>query len=559
MIGLSENKTFFESGNKFFCLYLIFVVVYLGAQMFQGLSYLDIGMYMSGYQYFNEDPYASYFLGQWILTYNLTSALCKVFSIDSYIGLRVMHLVYVLVSQMIVYFYLKRYISKRSIIVGLFVTTLAHYGSYTEINYNDYSAVLLLLSILSFHCGSNKNKAWLIVLSGVIVGISIFFRIVNITFIGIPLLSLLISLKWDVKMKPVRRVVFFYMGVLVGIIGTLAILKVQNLLDVFALTFADIFIISADNGDPHGLLFVMRSLYNLYSNLLANAVYITLLWLMIRQTMEIQRSLVRLTMFGVIVILTFVIMHFSYFPSNITMAICIIGSVALFFAYYKVETSLAHLILLSLYLPLILPFGSNAEPSFYGKEICFLTLPLSVYVLFDALTKCLEQKQNELRALLYKSSAGFLLAVLSVGFIFYNITHKQMEEGNRLSCRYMVNNSRTCYILTTGENASMYNHLVNELSTYVPKESYMICSFSLPMVSILECRPWAVYSTVYSTDKMNDRYIDVAWKHTGKLPYVLLDDEDLSTGYKHILDKLSLIKSYRKVWTDGKYSLYYYK
>ena len=74
------------SGSAYpFILYILFVTVYLGAQMFQGFSWLDIGFYMSGYQHFTDEPYVSYFLGQWLLSFQLTSWLCKAFSIDSYL------------------------------------------------------------------------------------------------------------------------------------------------------------------------------------------------------------------------------------------------------------------------------------------------------------------------------------------------------------------------------------------------------------------------------------------------------------------------------------------
>ena len=106
------------SSHKAFSIYLLFAALFLGVQMFQGLSYLDIGMYMSGYQHFTSDPYASYFLGQWILTYDVTSALCKLFSINSFLGLRLLHLVYVLITQTVVYLYLRQYISTKSIIIS---------------------------------------------------------------------------------------------------------------------------------------------------------------------------------------------------------------------------------------------------------------------------------------------------------------------------------------------------------------------------------------------------------------------------------------------------------
>ena len=154
--------------------------------------------------------------------------------------------------------------------------------------------------------------------------------------------------------------------------------------------------------------------------------------------------------------------------------------------------------MISLFLPFVMPVGSNAEPSFYGKETCFLTLPLVMYVLFEELMPKKEQ--------LERRAAMCMIGVLGAGLLFFNLTHKQMEEGNRIACRYTVDSQLTRGILTTKENADMYNYLIREVKPHIRQGSYMICSFSLPAVSILDCKPWAVYSTVYSTDRMNIFY-----------------------------------------------------
>lgn len=108
---------------------------------------------MSGYQHYVENPYVLNFIALWSMTFSLTGLLCRVFSIDTYLGLRVIHLVYVVLMQTAVYLYLRRYIKTRYIIAGLVLATLAHFGSYTEMNYNDYSAGLFMLSVMSFHHG----------------------------------------------------------------------------------------------------------------------------------------------------------------------------------------------------------------------------------------------------------------------------------------------------------------------------------------------------------------------------------------------------------------------
>lgn len=553
-------------GPAAFILYLLFVAVYLGAQMFQGFSWLDIGMYMSGYRHFTSDPYASYFLGQWILTYDLTSSLCRIFSIDSFMGLRILHLVYVLVMQTAVYLFLRRRIPHEYIIGGLLVATLAHFGAYTEINYNEYSALLLTLSIMSLHAGASGNRPWLVVAAGMAAGIAVFFRIVNITYIGLPLLSCLVSLRWRLQMSPLRRILLFYAGMAAGAGIVVVILWRQGLLGILQLTISDIAGISADKGDTHGMLYVMRSMYNLYSEVLANCAYLVLLSLMLYKSRSIANRLLRRLLTSLTFVLTLVMMNFSFFPSNITMAICLLGCVPLFFGWGKASGKFSHLYIMSLYLPLVFPVGSNAEPSFYGKELCFLTLPLALYELLDVVAL------REIRRIptatgmpypvfawmrdRYRKPMVWLLAMISAGFVFFNATHKQMEDGNRIASHYTIDTELTRGILTTADNARTYNYLMKELHPVVRPGSYMICSFSLPMVSLLECRPWAVYSTVYSTDSMNSRYIRVAWQHTRRLPYLLLDKECPLAGYGHILKELSRIRPYRMVWTDGRYQLY---
>lgn len=576
-----------------FAAYLLFVAVFLGVQMFQGFSWLDIGMYMSGVEHFNSDPYASAFLGQWIMTYNVTGWLCRWLSVDSFMGLRVMHLIYVLIAQTIVYIYMIRYMPRRYALLGLLLTTLAHYGSYTELNYNDYSAFLLMLSLMAFHEGAVRNRRWLILAAGIASGAAVFFRIVNITYAAIPLLSCLLSMRWQVAMKPCRRLLFFYIGMAAGMLAMLALLWMQGLLGVFAITVGDVFGIFTDKGDSHGMLYVMRSLYNLYAGIVANAVFLILMWLIVRQAFRQQGRSVRFILLGVAFVLTLLMMNFSYFPSNITMGVCLMGCLAL---YFRGDTSpsLAHLYMMSLFMPLVMPAGSNAEPSFYGKELCFLALPLSLGLVAsavrssafgNALTGGAGEVKHTLKDNINTSSTDintpntdiktpsadisvpiadirplwWSYGIVAFGLLFFNFAHKQMEDGNRMACRYAIDSALTRGILTTADNAGMHNYLLRELRPRVPRGSYMICQFSLPMVSLMECRPWAVYSTVYSTDRMNSRYISVAWQHTHCLPYVLIDRESELPGYVHILRQLNKIRPYRRVWTDGRYELYYVK
>ncbi len=554
------GRTFGNLAGVPFALYLLFAALYLGVQMFQGFSFLDIGMYSMGYGNFVSDPYASCYLGQWIMTYDVTFWLCRLLGIHGFIGLRIMHLALILVTQTVVYLFLRRYIDRKYIIVGLLLATLSHYGAYTELTYNDYSAFLLLVSLLSFHSGVERERGWMVFASGFVAGMAVFFRAVNITYIGIPLVSCLAGLVWKFGMGMRRRIVLFYSGMAAGMAAIVCLLYVQGLLPVLRMTVADIVSISADKSDSHGVMTIMRKTYELYTNVLGNMTALALFSVIVCFALSCRRKALRALLLLVSSLLILFVMNFSYYSSIMAMAICVAGTLAMTSAARNgnVSSQFAHLFIMSMYMPLVMPIGSNAEPSFYGKELCFLSLPMAMYALLQLLPSSFSTGSAELKQRINCAVSVVMIAV-SAGFVAFNVLHKQMEDGNRLNCRYTIDSPLTNGIMTTQGNAEMYSHLLRDVKPLVPKGSYMICNFSLPAVTLLECKPWAVYSTVYSTDRMNDRYIEVAWQHTRKLPYLLLDKECPFPGYSHIFERLNAIAPYSKVWTDGRLSLYYAK
>lgn len=532
-----------------FIIYSVFATVYLGIQMFQGFSYLDIGFYMSGYQHFNDDPYVSYFLGQWLLSFNLTSALCRLFSINTYLGLRILHLLFIIISQTVIYFYLKRYINRHFIISGLLLATLAHFGSYTEINYNDYSVGLLTLSIMAYHYGYANNRMKAIIQSGIFAGVSFYFRIVNITFIGIPFLAWLISHRYKSAIKTRNQFFGFFSGIIAACCATTVLLYYNGMLDVFTMTLTDLFTRSSDPQDPHGVKAIIINLYDLYKGQIQGFCVIALLTFLIAFNYIKNKGAIRTIITIVLSLLIIPNIYLWESPSNITVGICL-SALFFLFAGRDVNPQTASLYLLSLFIPVIFPIGSNAGPDFYGKDMCFLTLPVSLCIIGEGIGTL----KAEYRKAAYKA-LHISFAFICIAMIYTNINRPMMEEGTRTQCRYTINSPLTRHIYTTEENASLNNYLIDKVKPLIPAQSYLICNFSIPMISLLECKPYAVYSTVFTSNVMNRRYIDAAYKHSGRLPYLLIDQDNNSDKDKYVEDYLYGIKPYRTIWTDGRYVL----
>ena len=532
-----------------FIIYSVFATVYLGIQMFQGFSYLDIGFYMSGYQHFNDDPYVSYFLGQWLLSFNLTSALCRLFSINTYLGLRILHLLFIIISQTVIYFYLKRYINRHFIISGLLLATLAHFGSYTEINYNDYSVGLLTLSIMAYHYGYANNRMKAIILSGILAGVSFYFRIVNVTFIGIPFLAWLISHRYKSAIRTRYQFFGFFSGIIAACCATTVLLYYNGMLDVFTMTLTDLFTRSSDPQDPHGVKAIIINLYDLYKGQIQGFSVIALLTFLIAFNDIKNKGAIRTIITIVLSLLIIPNIYLWESPSNITVGICL-SALFFLFAGRDVNPQTASLYLLSLFIPVIFPIGSNAGPDFYGKDMCFLTLPVSLCIIGEGIGTL----KAEYRKAAYKA-LHISFAFICITMIYTNINRPMMEEGTRAQCRYTINSPLTKHIYTTEENASLNNYLIDKVKPLIPAQSYLICNFSIPMISLLECKPYAVYSTVFTSNVMNRRYIDAAYKHSRLLPYLLIDQDNNSDKDKYVEDYLYGIKPYRTIWTDGRYVL----
>lgn len=532
-----------------FIIYSVFATVYLGIQMFQGFSYLDIGFYMSGYQHFNDDPYVSYFLGQWLLSFNLTSALCRLFSINTYLGLRILHLLFIIISQTVIYFYLKRYINRHFIISGLLLATLAHFGSYTEINYNDYSVGLLTLSIMAYHYGYANNRMKAIILSGILAGVSFYFRIVNVTFIGIPFLAWLISHRYKSAIRTRYQFFGFFSGIIAACCATTVLLYYNGMLDVFTMTLTDLFTRSSDPQDPHGVKAIIINLYDLYKGQIQGFSVIALLTFLIAFNDIKNKGAIRTIITIVLSLLIIPNIYLWESPSNITVGICL-SALFFLFAGRDVNPQTASLYLLSLFIPVIFPIGSNAGPDFYGKDMCFLTLPVSLCIIGEGIGTL----KAEYRKAAYKA-LHISFAFICIAMIYTNINRPMMEEGTRAQCRYTINSPLTKHIYTTEENASLNNYLIDKVKPLIPAQSYLICNFSIPMISLLECKPYAVYSTVFTSNVMNRRYIDAAYKHSRLLPYLLIDQDNNSDKDKYVENYLYGIKPYRTIWTDGRYVL----
>lgn len=586
----NESANVEVHGTRWFVTYLVVAALFLTVTSLQGISYYDIGFYLSGYQYFNDDPFASYFLAQWYLTFRFLGFVCNVLGIDTYLGLRILRTIFLLVFQTIIYLYLRKSIKTKYIIAGMAMTTLAQYGAYSEINYNDLSIFMLVCAILLYHKGLTSNTPLdpkghlaykehptLIILSGLFIGISFFMRMVNLTFIFLPFAAIIACKVYNVRVSWWRQLVYFFLGVVVGCLLVLGIAWADGTLSVLQQTFTDLISISTDKTDKHSFGMIARFyLYDVLAEVKMALFVAFVMYGFILARMQVSGRLLHVAYALLAAIIAYVVYRDGR-AGNIVVGFCLAVFLLDFFTQKLIRkhpkrntsfysewrlnseakkerpTSDAQkglLFVLAMFIPLVFPIGSNGTNQFYGQMICIATLPIAV----AALMKGSDNPSFHTR----KLAGIYIIAAICIGMTVTNVLRPMMEDGNRLQCRYTIDSHATGFLLTNEDNAALHNRMVHEVKPLIPQGSHLICNFSITMISVLDCKPYAIFADGYSTPERAERYLHAAYERSrdGKqLPFLLVDEEKESECFSHIRTVLSTFSPYEEIWRSENYVL----
>ncbi len=587
MLRLFNNNTSANEerqGTRWFATYLVVAAVFLSVTSLQGISYYDIGFYLSGYQHFNDDPFASYFLAQWYLTFRSLGFICNALGIDTFLGLRILRTLFLLVFQTIIYLYLRKSIKTKYIIAGMAMTTLAQYGAYSEINYNDLSIFLLVCAILLYHKAITQAKqpndqttnysspkgglAW-VFLSGFLIGISIFLRLVNLTFLALPFFAIIVCLYYKKQVSWWRQLVCFFLGAVVSSALILGIAWADGTFGVLQQTFSDLVSISTDSADKHSFGMIVRFyLYDVLAEVKMSLFIAFVIYGFIIARTQASRKLIHLAYALLSAVIIYVVWQDGK-AGNITVGFCLSLFLLDFFSNNP-RFSLGHkltsprggqvgvplLYTLAMFIPLVFPFGSNGTNQFYGQMLCILAMPLAVATLMRG--SSLKVQCSMFKVQSSKLAGIYIIAAICIGMTVTNVLRPMMEDGNRLQCRYTIDSHATGPLLTNEDNAALHNRMVREVKPLIPQGSHLICNFSITMISVLDCKPYAIFADGYSTPERAEQYLHAAYERSrdGKqLPFLLVDEESETDCFLHIRNVLSTFSPYEEIWRSENYML----
>lgn len=547
--------TRFGGSDSWFVLYLLGAAFFLVMKARYGFSPLDIGMYMSGYECFNADPEALPYLGQWQLTYQLTGWLCRLLGIDTFFGLRLLRIVLVLGLQVMVWFYLRRKVSPLALLMGLLLLTLSQCGAYSELNYNDWSALWLAMAVLLYHKGlysRGRNVLW-IALAGAVVGWAVMFRVVNLSFLVLPFAAGLLTWRRPEVLTWGKQMGGFLAGVVVGFAFVVLLSWLTGSVSVLWLTWHDVLTIGGDGAESHGFKVILRKYAYLVAYIASSGLgcamlmglaipltkqqYARLRGFLDNNTIWTIERLIWNVAFWVFVCLLLSVAGVAKETGLVGAGMSLLPLIVGGRRMWRERSALHVLYGLSLCSMFVLPLGSNAGMSFLGPVMCVLSLPIATTMLneWQRTFKPGQRRFDYVRGTvkIYLVCCLYLLAT--------NFWRPQMEDGRISECKYRIDNDKTVHIRTTWDNAVVHNTLLRHFGPKIPKGSNLVTNVSLPLIAMLDCKPYAVFSELFSSDTMNDRYLQRAFHHLhGKpsLPYILVSAADMRPGFQHIVDWL---------------------
>lgn len=566
------------SENQIAAIAILFSAAYQALCAIQGFDLTDEGFLMNAYRWIGEDPSACKDAGGYTLSCLLGWFLHSL--TPGVLPMRLWGVLVVTITEIIVFLFLSRFVSKKILIIGLLFQTIFLTGDPKPFDYNNLTGLAMVLSFIAAFEGMERRNRLLMVVCGMLVGCAIFFRLPNVLFSAFIFAPFFYHRKFSAEA--------FLEGALTlcGIaIGAFASWK---LLESYHITSLITDYISYSGGtlsgsSTHNLSHIITKYSDNY------------LWSVITLSMfafSIVCSLVTFNAKKTYVkilglLLAFEVLYYTlYIGSNIMghkilalyNAIAIVGCAY----YYFTNEKMRFLALGAVTLSIIGPLGSDCgfETSWTGT---WLALPLGLCGFFEAAHRITTVDIN------LSFNAGSFLQDIHFGHVrkallcstlllfiplLVKTEHKPYyDPANRTDKVYSINNKYLKNVYTIKKRTDIVNEVLEQLPKYIkPGDKFLQYDFSPLFYYMMDAKPFTGVS--WPCVLYGERFLKEfkeAEENMQQAPVVLLQnfntsnkwktpidgylDEEVCTGFicpEHTIMFKNFIQkyNYRKVWSN---------
>jgi hypothetical protein len=336
-----------------------------------------------------------------------------------------------------------------------------------------------------------KNSFWLILLSGLLFGISVFFKLSNLSALAF---YILIPFSCFLNKQNFRGILskslFWLVGFAGGMIVILFLIWHTGHLDLFLNNLSFVSSMGNDVHSSHGLKTMFFSYISGYLNaFICLILFILVVWGYLKLTNKFHQLFSNNNQFflllfvGGLVVLLSISLEVVFWSKvrYLFLALMIVqGSLQIVDKNSRNEIrllSFAGLILL-----LIAPLGSDSglEKSIWGMWVLgpmVLTMPIDL------------KKLNLFRMPISINQSRFLKRVLALvillSAIIYAWQNTYFDAGSRNQKTYSIQHPKMKCIYTSHERAKVVNELIHEAFPKIENEKYLLAFIEIPMMNYL--------------------------------------------------------------------------
>lgn len=543
---------------------------YWFSQIFQGLNFLDSTFYLSQYEnIFDNSEYISD--GFPLYLTNIVGGLfIKIFSLPEIFGLRLLRLFNDLIIAFIVFLMLKKNSNRNFLLIGLLFVCFSYLQRPLEFYYDSFSTLLLIISIFFLHRGLVSEKNIFIFLSGFIVSLNIFARIPNVMDIGLIFIIPINMLyhKRDTK-SIVYQILNFIVGILVGFIIIVAILKMSNQLNQYLNSLNSLLVESHKNGnESHGIRSLILANYNDYYGVLLWG----LRWLSVSVILLISTK-IRNKIIKYVLVTSCILLVVKFFLNNSYPSAYFIYFVSILVITFIITSSKTHandklISWLALFMLIVLPLGSNYPLINLGSYSIWIAAPFVInyiLVLFSKKSALIIKVTSDKQYQIIINNRNYywlflcMIFLFMISLVYKNFTTTDFIGGfKKVECTATINSDKAKHIYVSDTLAYKLNKTLISVKPYVKSGSPIIVSDLPILICFLDCVPYNFTTFHWIDDVDLQLRLENTFQKTNTLPAFLMDKEDeLFDTQKQIT--LNFLKKYsrvHKVWENSDYQLF---
>ncbi|MCH5246363.1 MAG: glycosyltransferase family 39 protein [Muribaculaceae bacterium] len=240
-----------------------------------GFDICDTGYYMTFYDNIFDSPASVGHNFMYYLSGVIGGLWLKIFPGSGVFGIRILGLIFNLLSATAIYIACRRFVPFKWILAGT-IMIFAGYFNMPMAFYNDTLTVTLIAAALTvMYIALKNNRYSLIFLSGLIFGINLFSRVPNILdilFVILPVIHGIYS-----KHKPayiIKLSCFFIGGYILAVCAALSAMHMTGHLDIYLETLKSLTATASDSTQSHGLVNLINTQVRGYIAIARQVVYI---------------------------------------------------------------------------------------------------------------------------------------------------------------------------------------------------------------------------------------------------------------------------------------------